>query len=496
MYFVYPEWIRRAIDPIKSVRAIVYIDKNKAFTVDKRGRVIHRSDEHNECIQAAVDEVLDHGGVIYIAPGRYSIYRGIKGGESVVIVGVRGKRNDPNYGTVLDYKGYGGEPVLDFTEVTWFGVVGIKILMNGKATYGLRCGTTSLDTRPKHLLIEDLEIDGGGAGTGLDFGDPSWAGVVDDTEIHRIVIRNCDKGVAGAHTQVKFYHLVLAGNKYGLYVKPSSQLNCYGCIFSGNEYDIMMPSGSDFVNQLNFFGCWFEGSTKGILAKEDTTTAAVGGINFYGCNFSCEADPTTYYAIDLEYLAVQVNFFGGRVNPSATNRKVRIGSNASVNAYHMQVEWDWANSVNNGILYVERPNAAHKDVQFRIRPDQQGVYAWLQLSPWGTTTKVIRSIIDLLQEDKSTDVAALRLYITSSESVVESSGFGTYTPVPLKLRYAGSDKIIIGDTIQKNGLPLYTDCSSIPASGDYTGEAVVCYDSTAAKWVLKVWDGSAWQTIG
>ena len=51
----------------------------------------------------------------------------------------------------------------------------------------------------------------------------------------------------------------------------------------------------------------------------------------------------------------------------------------------------------------------------------------------------------------------------------------------------------IGD---EKAIPLLSDCANLPSSGDYTGQAYVCYDSGAGKWVLKVWDGSAWQQVG
>ena len=43
---------------------------------------------------------------------------------------------------------------------------------------------------------------------------------------------------------------------------------------------------------------------------------------------------------------------------------------------------------------------------------------------------------------------------------------------------------------------VLSDCGSLSSTGDYTGQLVACYDSANSKWVLKVWDGSAWQTIG
>lgn len=79
--------------------------------------------------------------------------------------------------------------------------------------------------------------------------------------------------------------------------------------------------------------------------------------------------------------------------------------------------------------------------------------------------------------------------------VVELQLAGYYDRVLLKV--SGTTVMqATSSKMEKNGLPLYTDCGSIPASGDYTGESLVCYDSANAKWVLKVWDGSAWQTIG
>ena len=45
-------------------------------------------------------------------------------------------------------------------------------------------------------------------------------------------------------------------------------------------------------------------------------------------------------------------------------------------------------------------------------------------------------------------------------------------------------------------IPLLSDCADLPSSGDYKGQAITCYDSGAGKWVLKVWDGSAWQQVG
>jgi len=43
---------------------------------------------------------------------------------------------------------------------------------------------------------------------------------------------------------------------------------------------------------------------------------------------------------------------------------------------------------------------------------------------------------------------------------------------------------------------VLSDCTNLPIAGIYVGDNYACYDATAAKWVLKVWDGSAWQTIG
>jgi len=44
-------------------------------------------------------------------------------------------------------------------------------------------------------------------------------------------------------------------------------------------------------------------------------------------------------------------------------------------------------------------------------------------------------------------------------------------------------------------IPVLSDCANA-RNGTAKGELMVCYDTGAAKWVLKVWDGSAWQTIG
>ena len=70
--------------------------------------------------------------------------------------------------------------------------------------------------------------------------------------------------------------------------------------------------------------------------------------------------------------------------------------------------------------------------------------------------------------------------------------------------HPNADKVIIvGHKISsrdvvpaKLAIPLLSDCANLPSSGKYTGQAYVCYDSGAGKWVLKVWDGSAWQQVG
>jgi hypothetical protein len=48
----------------------------------------------------------------------------------------------------------------------------------------------------------------------------------------------------------------------------------------------------------------------------------------------------------------------------------------------------------------------------------------------------------------------------------------------------------------KIGLPFLSNCSSLPTSGSYIGQVYVCYDSNLAKWTMKVWDGTTWQSIG
>jgi len=45
-------------------------------------------------------------------------------------------------------------------------------------------------------------------------------------------------------------------------------------------------------------------------------------------------------------------------------------------------------------------------------------------------------------------------------------------------------------------IPFYTNCADLPSSGNFAGDMRVCYDTGAGKYVIKVWDGSAWQTIG
>lgn len=52
--------------------------------------------------------------------------------------------------------------------------------------------------------------------------------------------------------------------------------------------------------------------------------------------------------------------------------------------------------------------------------------------------------------------------------------------------------------VNRIGIPLLSDCSDLPSSGSYDGEAYVCYDSSSSTWKLKVWNSSAgaWETIG
>jgi len=62
--------------------------------------------------------------------------------------------------------------------------------------------------------------------------------------------------------------------------------------------------------------------------------------------------------------------------------------------------------------------------------------------------------------------------------------------------YIKNSYLNVLNEVKKIGLPLLTDTSQLPASGDYKGQVYVVRDSTTNKWVLKVWDGSTWQTIG
>jgi len=74
-----------------------------------------------------------------------------------------------------------------------------------------------------------------------------------------------------------------------------------------------------------------------------------------------------------------------------------------------------------------------------------------------------------------------------------SFGDGASPPNIVIQNVSGKARIYNVDSLQ---LPLYTDCANLPASGNFTGDARACYDTDAGKWVLKVWDGSNWQTIG
>ncbi len=74
-----------------------------------------------------------------------------------------------------------------------------------------------------------------------------------------------------------------------------------------------------------------------------------------------------------------------------------------------------------------------------------------------------------------------------------SFGDGVNAPNIVIKNTGGKARIYNVESIQ---LPLYTDCADLPDSGNFTGDTRACYDTGAAKWVIKVWDGSAWQTVG
>ena len=105
----------------------------------------------------------------------------------------------------------------------------------------------------------------------------------------------------------------------------------------------------------------------------------------------------------------------------------------------------------------------------------------------------------------------------SELTIIEPSNFGStinisdiYTNTALVFAIGGNMKTCtVGSTgkcifinrkhihnFESIQLPFYSDCAGLPASGNFAGDARVCYDTGLAKWVLKVWDGTAWQTIG
>jgi len=60
------------------------------------------------------------------------------------------------------------------------------------------------------------------------------------------------------------------------------------------------------------------------------------------------------------------------------------------------------------------------------------------------------------------------------------------------------NSIILDQTLDSlmGSIGVISDISNLPSSGSFVGQTYAVYDSGLGKWVLKVWDGSSWQTIG
>jgi len=97
---------------------------------------------------------------------------------------------------------------------------------------------------------------------------------------------------------------------------------------------------------------------------------------------------------------------------------------------------------------------------------------------WGF---VIRSL--------SEDYPRFRLGTTGTISYSDGQN-----PLNIVLQNVGGKLRI--QNVESLQIPTLYDCADLPSSGNFEGDARVCYDTGASKWVLKVWDGSNWQTIG
>jgi len=119
--------------------------------------------------------------------------------------------------------------------------------------------------------------------------------------------------------------------------------------------------------------------------------------------------------------------------------------------------------------------------------DNYGIYIVLD-----GTSKIDKLIIDNVYIRIPNTTSGTRYGIridTYSDSSIDEVILGEHIITDVDTKYVGNVKpksSIIG---------VVSDVSELP-TGYYIGQTVACYDPNAGKWILKVYDGSEWQTIG
>lgn len=215
--------------------------------------------EDGQAIQKAINACSS--GKVLLLDKVYETTSTITGKRGIVLQGVQSDEFlTTDTGSVIKYTGVTQNPVLDFRDQRYFGVVDLKISGNGVASHGLITGSEGMALRAKFSHIKNLVITD--CGIGLDLGN------TDDLSISNVIFQYCNKGVVGAHTNVGFYDCSFIENSVaGFQVETASKGSFYKCKWTGNAVDIIFSADPHPGSVYTFRDCWFENSTDTILRQ-------------------------------------------------------------------------------------------------------------------------------------------------------------------------------------------------------------------------------------
>ena len=496
----------RSRSSVKAADVIVYRDGDYAVAVDRFGNEIARSTDHAEVIQRAIDEVLKNGGIIFLK-GEFVLNKMVEQKDNTVVVGYKAKVvAAKSFDTLWRMHGshtylYGLE--LDGNYLITGAIVSIRKLSTDTKEYK--------NIVVKDCIIKNIKQDTGEWLMNIWDGTARWE--LKDVVIENNVFEDSSERPNFEALVVSYsYNVVIKNNtflrvgNYGIqafrskhikiisnYIEPEEDKDITA--IRSDSYDVIIENNTI---KNAYYGIVIVGQK---YSESGMRAGKVRVRNNIVLNTKYPLQVYGGYDDDLEDVIVEGNVFEGRPD---INSEIVFGRNPTGYTGKL-VNFKFVNNVVRDLGYGIAVYSYIKDYPIiegniimnfgRYVAGASYLRSGIRIASGAKAIIRGNRFVDL--QDSPTSYYAIYEYDDAGTSIIEDNAIDNMIASP-PIRIANPGTLVRRNkgADPQGEVEVYSDCTNIPTTGLYKGHVIACYDSANSKWVLKVWDGSAWQTIG